>query len=337
MGEKCGLAEPSDLELLEASRDGSAAAFGTLWKRHADAILSAIRSHTNLDANDVVQEAFLRIWQQLKSGNGPQTSFRAYAVTTARSVASTMGKRRSSTEITGLPEDLLDHITLEADDPGEQIQADGFTASVFGSLPPRWQTALWYRDVEGLSITEISSCLGIGENATSALLGRAREGFKQAWILAHLDIDAACSAECLWVIERLPQHSRGRGSAAVRQRVDAHLSECAQCTRSAREANRLKRRLALILLPLLLSDPGPLAHSPQPDTTVEHPPTDEIAVVASETQVLGSARLSRGPLTLLASAATVCALTVGFVASSPSDKQRTEITALHLSSASLER
>ncbi|MFX5517661.1 hypothetical protein ABTD52_18110, partial [Acinetobacter baumannii] len=70
----------------------------------------------------------------------------------------------------------------------------GATASAFRSLPTRWQEALWYSEVENLKPRHFAPLLGLAPNAASALVVRARQGFRDAWIAQQLK--TADSPDC---------------------------------------------------------------------------------------------------------------------------------------------
>lgn len=253
------LTERTDLELVQRARDGEDAAFAELWRRHARAVAAAARGFTNAEAEDVAQETFLRILQRVRAGHGPTSAFRPYAIATARNVAVSVSRCRTFAEIPMAPEES--HLDRPTDDPdvGERVLGGRFTRGVFQSLPASWQRVLWYRDVDDLSVGDIAARLGLSENAASALLRRAREGFKRAWIGAHLNAPATLPAECRRVIVKLPAHARGGGTVHARARVKAHLHDCTRCAPLAEESEHLQKRLALALLPLLAAGGAALA------------------------------------------------------------------------------
>ncbi|MGO3147782.1 MAG: sigma-70 family RNA polymerase sigma factor [Leucobacter sp.] len=255
------LTEASDMTLVEVTRSGMMDAYAELWKRHSPAVLAAIRSFTGFDPDDVAQETFLRVLQQIRSGRGPETAFRAYAIMTARNISTNMARSRSSDETTGNDDSVFEMHTLEQPDMAETVLGNSFTQQVYSSLPTRWQEVLWYRDVEDLPVRELCTYLGMSENATSALLKRAREGFKLAWIAANLEPATGLSQDCKWVVERLPQLTRGKVSAATRKKLESHFETCTRCAILAEESDRLHSRLALVLLPGLLGGAGAVGYT----------------------------------------------------------------------------
>ncbi|MBC9927403.1 sigma-70 family RNA polymerase sigma factor [Leucobacter sp. cx-169] len=246
----------SDMELVVFTRSGVDEAYAELWRRHSGAIMAAARTFTGFDPEDVMQEAFTRILTQLRDGQGPDTAFLPYALYAARNIASNMSCKRANCEVTGEESETFENAGLIACDDVDRSFENSLTLTAFKSLPTRWQEVLWYRDVEDFSVKACSDVMGIQENATSALLKRAREGFKQAWITANLSPGRVLDAECRWVIERLAKHTRGRAPAGTGARIEAHLSECRRCAIVAEESNDMHRRLALVLLPAIIGASG---------------------------------------------------------------------------------
>src|SRR4030088_3379215 len=83
------LAEVSDTELLARLRAGENAAFGELYRRHAGVVRrSAFRLvRDGADADDLTAEAFFRVLQAVRRGNGPHEHARTYLLTVARRIS----------------------------------------------------------------------------------------------------------------------------------------------------------------------------------------------------------------------------------------------------------
>ncbi|PRW62649.1 sigma-70 family RNA polymerase sigma factor, partial [Actinopolyspora mortivallis] len=81
--------DAGDSELIEAVREGSGEAYGVLYRRHVAAAYNMARQLTNGsgEADDLVSEAFAKVLTGLRSGQGPDTAFRAYLLTTIRRTA----------------------------------------------------------------------------------------------------------------------------------------------------------------------------------------------------------------------------------------------------------
>ena len=247
------VAELSDADLVLRTRSGDRDAFGELWRRHYRSGMTVARSITSsLDPDDLVQEAYSRIYQAILSGGGPTGAFRAYLFTSIRNTAAAWGRARKETTI-----DVLEAL----EDPESTAQATeealdrSLTVQAFRSLPTRWQEVLWYTEIEGMRPAAVAPLLGMKATAVAQLAFRAREGLREAWIQAHLR-SVEDGSPCRWTIERLGAYSRGNLGARDGARLEGHLSECARCTIVAAEAREVSSRLALVLLPLTVGVAG---------------------------------------------------------------------------------
>ncbi|WP_312170040.1 sigma-70 family RNA polymerase sigma factor, partial [Microbacterium sp.] len=243
----------ADAELVLRTRSGDAAAFGELWRRHYPSGMSVARSITSsIDPDDLVQESYTRIYQAIIKGGGPNGSFRAYLFTSIRNTAAAWGRSRRESAI-----DELD--TVVDPDSTEQAANEALdrslTAQAFRSLPSRWQEVLWYTEIEQMKPHEAAPLLGMKAGAVSQLAFRAREGLREAWIQAHLR-SAAPGSDCQWTIEHLGAYSRGNLGTRDHKRLEQHLEVCARCMIVAAEAKDISKRLALVLLPLVLGVAG---------------------------------------------------------------------------------
>lgn len=243
----------ADADLVLRTRSGDAAAFGELWRRHYPSGMSVARSITSsIDPDDLVQESYTRIYQAIIKGGGPNGSFRAYLFTSIRNTAAAWGRSRRDTAI-----DELD--TVADPDSTEQAANEALdrslTAQAFRSLPSRWQEVLWYTEIEQMKPQEAATLLGMKAGAVSQLAFRAREGLREAWIQAHLR-SAEPGSDCQWTIEHLGAYSRGNLSTRDHKRLEQHLEDCARCMIVAAEAKDVSKRLALVLLPLVLGVSG---------------------------------------------------------------------------------
>jgi len=137
---------PADADLVLRTRSGDRAAFGELWRRHYRAGVTVARNMTSsLDADDLVQEAYTRIYQSIIRGGGPTGSFRAYLFTSIRNTAAAWGRARRETAY-----DELDGVEdpTAADHASEAALDRSLTHRAFQSLPTRWQEVLWYTEIE---------------------------------------------------------------------------------------------------------------------------------------------------------------------------------------------
>jgi RNA polymerase sigma factor (sigma-70 family) len=240
-------APPSDEELAQRVRDGDDAAFGDLWERHARAGRTAARQFSSIaDPDDLVSEAYLRIFGALQRGGGPHEAFRPYLYRTIRNVA--LSQVRSETSV---PLDFAGDLVDPHADPETITERKTITARAFRTLPERWQTVLWYTEVEGMEPAEAAPYLGLAPNSVAALAYRAREGLRKAWLQAHVS-DSRVPEGCRWTTEHMSDYVRDALTARSRLRFDKHLDECTRCTILLEEIDHLSQKLAVVLLPIVL-------------------------------------------------------------------------------------
>jgi RNA polymerase sigma factor (sigma-70 family) len=245
---------PSDADLIAASRTDDAAAYDTLYRRHAAAARNLARQlvRGQAEADDVVAETFAKILDLLRRGGGPEGAFRPYLLTAVRRAAYDRHRAERRQVVTD---------QLEAFDPGvpfaDPAVADlerTMIARAFASLPPRWQAVLWHTEIEGARPAEVATLLGLTANGVAALAYRAREGLRQAYLQMHLS--GAARAECRPVAAKLGAYVRGGLAKRDAAMVAGHLDHCADCRRIFAELGDVNVALKAIVAPVIL---GPAA------------------------------------------------------------------------------
>ncbi|MBW4722393.1 RNA polymerase sigma factor [Saccharothrix obliqua] len=224
-----------DDELVDGVRAGSTAAYAQLYLLHRSAALAHARRQARqaADAEDVVADAFLRVFDALRRGHGPtdDAGFRAYLFTVVRNAL------RDRARLDGRV-DTVEDLELAApaavrvpfDDSrliGELERS--LLAAALGRLSPRWQTVLWQVEVLGRTPAQIAPVLGLSANGVSALAHRAREGLRLAYLQAHLDRAAASATACRPVVERLGTLVRRSLVGPAAAVVHGHLPICGSC------------------------------------------------------------------------------------------------------------
>jgi len=244
--------EASDAELLELCRGGETEAFAVVWERHRHAAKAAARGIApTLDPDDIVSDAYLKIFELTLQGGGPRGAFRPYLYRVIRSAAI---DRLRSPEI---PSDELDQIPdLHELGPWEDGAFDlNAVSRAFETLNDRWQAALWYTEVEGMPPREVALLLGMSANSVSALAVRAREALRSSWVEAHVTQQLA-DADCEWTRQHLQRYQRGKLTARATREVEAHLDACDECSAIAAEFLSLNSQLGLVLAAIFLGSAG---------------------------------------------------------------------------------
>jgi RNA polymerase sigma-70 factor (ECF subfamily) len=164
--------ELSDEAVVTAVRAGNRDAFRFLVERYSRSVfrLGYRMTGNEQDAEDVVQEAFLRAFKQLNRYES-RSSFSTWLYRIAANYSLDLIRaRRSSdsvedvtlTEPSANPERLMSSVRVQ-----ETVDA------ALESLTQQERTAFVLRHYEGLSIEEISGTLGINNNAAKHSVFRA--------------------------------------------------------------------------------------------------------------------------------------------------------------------
>jgi len=170
-----GMDNMDDGELVRSVRSGDIEAYGLLFVRHSDVARRVAARHGRAaEVQDVVAEVFARMLDQIRSGRGPTSSFRAYLLTAVRHEA---GRRAMLARRCEPVADLEPWSTAH-----ELPEVDDRLRDAYAALPFRWRRTLWQLDVEGRRPHELASELGLTPNAVSALGYRARAALRSAYL-----------------------------------------------------------------------------------------------------------------------------------------------------------
>ncbi|WP_370973863.1 sigma-70 family RNA polymerase sigma factor [Amycolatopsis sp. cg9] len=235
--------EPDDAALIAAVRDGQHAAYGVLFRRHRPAAYNLANQLTNraIDPDDLVAEAFAKVFAIMRAGGGPHATFRAYLLTSLRHVAYDRTRRARKVEFT---EDV-ETFAIDTNNPeliAEPFQDTavaqlerGLVARAFARLSERWQEVLWRLEVEEMTPVEIAPVMGLTPNGVSALAYRAREALRQAYLQEYVAEPDGQPEACRVITGKLGAWQRGGLSKRETAQVDAHLETCPACRAVAAE------------------------------------------------------------------------------------------------------
>ncbi|MCU1514560.1 MAG: sigma-70 family polymerase sigma factor [Microbacteriaceae bacterium] len=241
------LSDPELAELVRTTPDPSAA-FAVLWRRHSGAGKTIARRYIRLaEPDDVVAEAFARIFSAIKRGKGPTGAFRPYMAAAIGNIAKRWYSQQLHVEAT----DELDLAAGGLSTDASDRELDGEIAiAAFKKLPERWQQVLWHSEVEGLGPSELAPILGINANAVAALSHRARGALRVAFIELHME--TATSAACASARSSLASSAAGKISVTSAAKLAAHLATCAACRNVDLDVKKLLPGLAGAVFPLLI-------------------------------------------------------------------------------------
>lgn len=174
-----------ELQLVQAAKRGDISAFEQLVKRY-DRNVFRIAQHITQnreDAEDVVQDAFLKAYQNLAQFQG-NSKFYTWLVRIAVNEALMKLRKRKSDKTVSMDEDVE---TEDGSVPREiadwspnpeqlfkQSELNEILTKTIQGLPAGFRTVFVLRDVEGLSTEETADMLGLSIPAVKSRLLRAR-------------------------------------------------------------------------------------------------------------------------------------------------------------------
>lgn len=185
--------------LIERFRAGDVSAFEQIYRNHHRYVQMQARRVISDPhrAEDIAQEAFLRLVRQLLATDG-QIKLRAWLHRTTTNLAIDE-HRRSRTqqqyhELRSPLEEL--HRTLDRGDRGhpEQEAESGEVRDtirrVIATMPPRYRAILALRELEGLDYISIAEAMNLSVSAVESLLFRARRRFTETYRQVAVDVEA---------------------------------------------------------------------------------------------------------------------------------------------------
>jgi RNA polymerase sigma-70 factor (ECF subfamily) len=177
------MAEVTDAETVKRVLAGDADAFRLLVDRHGRTLHRVAYRITNSadDAEDVVQEAFIRAYRQLASYDGRAAVSTWLHRITVNCALDLLRSRQRRPEDSGREETLMSH-----HDPGSPQERHARGSEIreavgraMASLSSNERTAFVLRHFEGMSIDEIGRALGTKVNATKHTVFRAVQKLRQ--------------------------------------------------------------------------------------------------------------------------------------------------------------
>lgn len=209
----------SDRDLLERARQGDAAAFDTLIRRHDKHLYRIARSvlPDDHEAEDAVQETFIRAFTGLR-GFRAEASLRTWLTRIVLNQAIRRRRRRrpAMVNIDALhaaqerSQRPIHSLTAQDRDP-EHAAAHGqirdMLEKAIDDLPVAFRVVFIMRDVEELSIADTAKLLGIRQETVKTRLHRARrmlrENLGEQLASALKDVFPFDRPRCDALVERL--------------------------------------------------------------------------------------------------------------------------------------
>ncbi len=173
-----GSASPAvDAALLDRIVAGDETAFSALVDRHYSLVfrLSARVLGNAADAEDVTQEAFVKLWRNPPELRN-QAALKGWLVRVARNLAIDRLRRARNTSDSEL--ELLVDPSTAPDGHLRHGQAADEVSAALAQLPERQRTALQLTYFEALGNQETASIMDVSVEAVESLLSRARRSLR---------------------------------------------------------------------------------------------------------------------------------------------------------------
>jgi len=170
----------TDEAAIAAAQAGNQDAFRVLVERHSKSVfrLAYRMTGNEQDAEDVVQESFLRAYRQLHRYES-RASFATWVYRIAANYSLDLIRARKTVE----SETVLDNLRESSPGPDRLVISGRMQETVdraLETLSQQERTAFILRHFEGLSIDEIGGALGIGNNAAKHSIFRAVQKLRKA-------------------------------------------------------------------------------------------------------------------------------------------------------------
>ena len=172
--------QPINRVLLESARDGSRDAFVSIIRAHSRmAFLTALSIvGSTEDAEDVVQDAFVRCWPRLGQCREPK-AFAGWLRTIVRSVALNHIERETVRATQPLESVDLHSATTPERNLDRTLLRERLTVAM-RCLTDVQREVLLFHDLEGFRHAEIGALIGISELMSRKHLSNARKRMRQA-------------------------------------------------------------------------------------------------------------------------------------------------------------
>jgi len=186
--------EANEAGLLVVAKRGETAAFDLLYRTYAERILRKVHGITrnHEEAEDAVQEAFLRAFRHIQTFDG-RSAFSTWLTRIGiNSALMMLRKKRNSREVTAAKDIESEspwETTDTAPDPEQQyVQQERLklVRDAIAGLRPSIRRALEIHALQGRSVKEMASEMGISVCAAKGRLFHARAALRKSKVLRSI-------------------------------------------------------------------------------------------------------------------------------------------------------
>jgi RNA polymerase sigma-70 factor, ECF subfamily len=168
-------------KLVERCLQGDDAAWEAIVNSYGRRIYNLSYRYTSRrdEAEDLTQDIFIRVYQNLKSFRSDAGSFQSWVLKIGRNLIIDHYRQTRRFQQSGGSEELEamsieDDKVLSPQRVAEQAEASRFLRDGLQSLSPELKEAIILRDLEGMAYQEIAGLLGIPEGTVKSRINRGR-------------------------------------------------------------------------------------------------------------------------------------------------------------------
>ncbi len=227
----------SDEQLVAQFRQGNDEAFAVIHDRYRQRLFAYTRQMfpwSRQDAEDAVQDVFVRAYSSLRSNDRELLALRAWLYRVAHNRCIDQLRRPPMP----VPE-LLERVRPSVDPIAEAEQRDSLRLLIADvrRLPEQQRSALLMRELGGMSYEDLAGALTVTVPAIKSLLVRARINL----VLSAQSRDTPCFE----IREELAlAHDQGARASTIARR---HLRDCGSCEDFCKELRGTSRQLAALV------------------------------------------------------------------------------------------
>lgn len=182
-----------EAELIAATLEGDAGAFGALVREHQDRLFHSMVHVLGCreDAADVCQDAFVQAFSKLATFQG-NSAFYTWLYRIALNLAASFRRKRRPTsghDMDGSGLDAIDHAVGPAS-TAEQEETVHEVRTAVAQLPLDHRTVIVLREFEGSSYEEMAELLEIPVGTVRSRLARARMALRESLSISVVHGDA---------------------------------------------------------------------------------------------------------------------------------------------------
>jgi RNA polymerase sigma-70 factor (ECF subfamily) len=183
--------EIDDIQLLKIAQEGNTEAFGAIYERYAEKVFRYLNAHLGnaLDAEDLTEEVFIRVWRSLPDYRERGTPFLSFVFRVARNalIDHYRRERRVVGQLSADEVMVADHKPGPVEIVGQQMEQQELREALEG-LREDYRNVLILRFLSDLSPEDTAHAMGrpagavrvLQHRALAALRGRL-EKFKGNW------------------------------------------------------------------------------------------------------------------------------------------------------------